>query len=621
MDKIKVISDDLASKIAAGEVIENQASIVKELVENSIDAKANKIEITLIDSGFQLIQVMDNGVGMSKNDLLLATYPHATSKISESYDLFNIASLGFRGEALASIVSVARVIISTNDGTNNGHIYDINDYRLKEGYPNQGTKVEVYNLFYNVPARFKHLKSQTSELANIIDFISKAALAYPEISFTLINDNKELLKTNGNNNILEIISKVYSLDIAANMEEISFQNNDFKVSGYISNKYATKANKKAINVFINKRLVYNKEIIKAILDGYGTYLMEHRYPIVVLNIEMDYQLVDVNIHPAKLEVKVSKILDLCRLLEDAIRKHFQIKQKTFIQKETVNQKQMDFVYQHSNNNINYPSGVNKTSQSHEILITNQSITNDRSLDNNENEEIVSIEENKKDFVYQSPTNETIKEKLSDTIKENAVRESYDIKMQMIKFNVIGQYNGSYILASNEKGLHLIDQHAAMERINYEKIKEATLSEDYQYQELLTPIVLELSLAQKTKILTFIDVFKSLGLELEQLANNDLIIRRVPTWIELDQANLYLENITNKIFSLDRIDINKIKKDDLIQASCKMSLKANTYLSLDEQQALIDELVLYPDYDHCPHGRPIIISFTLYEIEKMFKRII
>lgn len=620
MDKIKIISDDLASKIAAGEVIENQASIVKELVENSIDAQANKIEITLIDSGFQLIQVIDNGLGMSKQDLLIATYPHATSKISESYDLFNISSLGFRGEALASMVSIARLIISSNDGSNNGYIYDVNNYQLKEGYPNQGTKIEVYNLFYNVPARFKYLKSQTSELANIIDFVSKAALAYPEIAFSLNNDNKEIIRTDGKGDVLAIIAKVYSLDIATNMEELSFQNNDFKVSGYISNKHATKANKKAINIFINKRLVYNKEIIKAIIDGYGTYLMEHRYPIVVLNIEMDYQLVDVNIHPAKLEVKVSKILDLCRLLEEEISKHFNLKQKAFIQKEAVDQKQIDFIYQ-SNNNISYPSGINKTSKSQETPVTNRPSFKDNSLNHHERETIVSLDENKQAFVYQSSTDEAIKERLSETIKEHTIRESYDIKKQTIKFNVIGQYNGSYILASNEKGLHLIDQHAAMERINYEKIKEATLQEEYQYQELVAPIVLELSLAQKTKILAFQDSFTQLGLELEQQVNNDLIIRRIPTWIDLAQVNIYLENIVNKILSLERVDINKIKKDDLILASCKMSLKANTYLNYDEQQALLDELLLYDDYDHCPHGRPIIISFSLFEIEKMFKRIV
>lgn len=565
MDRIKVISDDLASKIAAGEVIENQASIVKELVENSIDAKSSKIDISLIDSGFQLIQVVDDGIGMSKNDLLISTYPHATSKISESYDLFNISSLGFRGEALASITSIARLIISSNDLESDGYVYHVNEYKLKEGYANKGTKVEVYNLFYNVPARFKYLKSHTSELANIIDYVSKVALANPHIAFSLSNDDKVLLSTNGNNDIIEIISKIYSLDIASNMEAIKFENSDFKVSGYISNKHATRSNKNAITIAINNRIISNKEIINAILNGYSTYLMENRYPIVVFNIEMDYQLIDVNIHPAKLEVKVSKILDLITLIENSIREHLMLKQQEFIKKvEEDKQSEIEFVYQNiANINFDHVS---------EPVVNN------------------------------NPVKET---KYSSTIT----------------FNVIGQYNASYIIASNEKGLHLIDQHAAMERINYEKIKKATLNKDYYYQELITPIVLELNLANKTKILSFKDAFKSLGLELEQFSNNDLIIRRVPNWIDLNRANEYIDNIVDMIFSLEKIDINKIKKDDLILASCKMSLKANTYLSINEQQALLDELLLYDDYDHCPHGRPIIITFTLNDIEKLFKRIV
>lgn len=592
MDRIKVISEDLASKIAAGEVIENQASIVKELVENSIDAKATKIEISLIDAGFQLIQVIDNGIGMSKNDLLISTYPHATSKISESYDLFNISSLGFRGEALASITSIARLIISSNDSNSDGYVYQVNEYKLKEGYANKGTKVEVYNLFYNVPARFKYLKSQTSELANIIDFVSKVALSNPNIAFSLSNDDKLLLKTNGNNDIIEIISKIYSLDIANNMEEISFGNNDFKVHGYISNKHVTRSNKNAITISINNRIINNKELVNAIINSYATYLMERRYPIVMLNIEMDYQLIDVNIHPAKLEVKVSKILDLISLIEDSIRNHFLIKQQEFIKKiNNDKQEELDFVYKNISN-------VEYNHISEEVI----------------NDEKIIYSEKESKNKSTNLTND------NDAINHNLESKPL-ISTSKISFNVIGQYNASYILASNEKGLHLIDQHAAMERINYEKIKQSTLERNYDYYDLISPIVLELNLASKTKILSFFDDFKALGLELEQLSNNDLIIRRIPNWIELNRAKEYIDNIVNMIFSLDRIDINKVKKDDLILASCKMSLKANTYLSLSEQQTLLNELVLYNDYDHCPHGRPIIISFTLKDIEKLFKRIV
>ncbi|MDF9867032.1 DNA mismatch repair protein MutL [Bacilli bacterium PM5-3] len=611
MNKIQIMPIDLSNKIAAGEVIENQASVVKELVENSIDANASKIEIMLLDSGFQLIQIVDNGEGMSKDDLLLCFKPHATSKLKLQYDLFNIETLGFRGEALASIASIAKVKIASNDGNTSGYILDVNEDKLSEGYQNNGTKISVYNLFYNVPARLKYLQSQKSELANIIDIVSRFALTYPNSAFLLTNDNKTLVNTSGNGNLLQVINGVYSLDITQNMEELSFENDDFKVVGYIGNNKATRSNKRGINVFINNRLVFNKELENAIIRGYGEYLMEKRYPVVVLNIKCDYQLIDVNVHPAKLEVRISKLNELLNLLEESIRDKFNLIKKEFITKPKFIQPSMEFTYvkrDNKNDEINYPnsnkpSKINETISSFEIEEPNIFKTR-----NKKEETDIEI-----DF-----------EKSSDFVEEKVIStpKIVDIEPEiLIQFNVIGQFDATYILAQSEKGLHLIDQHAAMERINYEKILNKVNAETFDYQDLTVPLIIPLTLSEKVKVLVLSKVLKEIGIKVEEQANNDLIVRQIPLWVDLENANAYIQQTIDYVLELNNVKITDIKKENLIMASCKMSLKANQVLTLDEQQTLVDNLLKTNNYDHCPHGRPIIVTFSKTEVEKMFKRII
>lgn len=574
MSSIKIMDTDLANKIAAGEVIENQASVAKELIENSIDAQADNIEIILIDDGLQLIQVNDNGIGMSKEDLLLCFHPHASSKLLSKYDLFNIATLGFRGEALASINAVAKVEVATNDGKNNGYHYMPLTDELNEGYANKGTKFIVNNLFYNVPARLKYLKSQKSELANIIDLISSFALAYPNIAFTLTNNNKIIFKTKGDNKILPIIAKIYTDEVAGNLIEVQAKNNDFKISGYISNNKVSRSNKKGINVFLNKRLIKNKSLEKAIINGYDQYLMEKRFPYVILDITCDYQLIDVNVHPSKKEVRISQIDSLEELIEDMIRRKLSIKQKEFV-KQVVEEKQteIEFVYQ------------NKIE---------------------EKEQPVKIE----DIPY---------------IKEEVIQEEYQVKEEIketnISFKALAQFASSYIIAQSHHGLHLIDQHAAMERINYEKKLKLFKQQEFTYQTLLIPMVIDLTLAEKTKLLTYEQKLASMGLRFEYLANNDLIIREIPSWISYEKANESIQQVIDYLLAQNKINPLTINDEALISASCKMSLKANHYLSLLEQQNLINQLILTENYDHCPHGRPIIITLSLGDIERMFKRII
>ena len=612
MNKIKIMPVDLANKIAAGEVIENQASVVKELVENSIDAKATKIEVMLLDSGFQLIQVVDNGQGMSKDDILLCFKPHATSKLTMQYDLFNIETLGFRGEALASIASIAKVRIAANDGESNGYNLDVVEDNLSEGYATNGTKIAVYNLFYNVPARLKYLQSQKSELANIIDIMSRFALTYPDIAFSLTNDNKMLLNTIGNGNLLQVINSIYSLDITQNMEELTFENDDFKISGYIGNNKATRSNKRGVNVFINKRLVFNKELENAIIRGYDEYLMEKRYPVVVLNIECDYQLIDVNVHPAKLEVRISKLNELLALLEESIKDKFNIFKKEFITKPKFIQPSMEFTYvkrAENDSTINYP-GKGSAKQISEntglFEIEEPPLFKPKKVELDE------------DVIADEPSKvEELEVELEIIDEHSIVVES----QTTINFAVIGQYDATYILAQSEKGLHLIDQHAAMERINYERILKKASEATFDYQDLTIPLVIPLTLSEKVKVLVLRKVLKEIGINVEEQANNDLIVRQVPLWVDLANANNYVQQTIDYVLELNDVRITDIKKESLIMASCKMSLKANHYLTSEEQQSLIDNLLQTNNYDHCPHGRPIIITFSPKDIEKMFKRIV
>lgn len=583
MNKIKVMPTGLANKIAAGEVVENLASVIKELVENSIDAKATKIDINLIDSGMQLMQVVDNGMGMSKADLALSIKEHASSKLISEYDLFNISSLGFRGEALASIDAVSSLEIASNDQSGDGYI--LKNQELTSGYLNHGTKVVVNNIFYNVPARLKHLKSQNTELSNIVEVVNKFALGYPNIAFTLSNDQKMLLKTNGKNDILGIISDVYGLEIAKNMEKVAFGNADFTVRGYISNRQVTKGNKKAINVYVNNRLINNPELINSIIEGYDDYLMERRFPIVVLNIECDFQLIDVNVHPAKREVRLSNKDDLIKLISDSIRDHFKI--KVAESKLVFNKPQQESI-------------IFEEYQPTQVKMT--MVEETTNMDN------------------YAPTVEAPVPVINNIEKE-LVDDIINVPKTYLELDVIGQFNATYIIAQSQKGLHLIDQHAAMERINYEHMLKAFSDEIIQEQDLLIPVVINLTLEEKMKLLENKQSLQQLNLHYEEQANNDILIRRIPLWIKQENVQEVLENIVNYLIDNKQVSKVTVNKEQIILAACKTSLKANHLLTLVQQKQLVDDLMNTSNYDRCPHGRPIMISYSPYEVEKMFKRIV
>ncbi|MGL4382613.1 MAG: hypothetical protein ACRCTA_02740, partial [Bacilli bacterium] len=410
-----------------------------------------------------------------------------------------------------------------------------------------------------------------------------SALNYPKIAFNLVNDGKSLFKTNGNGKLDQVIAQVYNLEIAQNTKPFLISNNDFKISGYLSNHHATKNNKRSINIFINQRLVYNKELINTIIKSYGQYLMERRYPIVVINIECDYKLVDVNVHPAKREVRISKIEDLLSLIEQGISEHFKLKQETFIKQVHYQQPQL----------FNEAIKIN--------TIPTSSISSTRAYNHN-------IQEEAKQDLNEEIINYEVNDHLEVTTKLPVYRN----------FKVLGQFSATYIIATSDLGLHLIDQHAAMERINYEKMVK-----DYQtntYYELITPLIINLTLSEKTKLIDLTSNLKDLGFSFEIMHNNDIIFRKIPTWINQDHALEYVEQALSYLLGFNKDNITNIKQEELIQAACKNSLKANQILSLIEQQTLLDDLLKTNNYDHCPHGRPIILSYSINDVEKLFKRI-
>lgn len=632
MNKIKIMPDDLANKIAAGEVVENVMSVVKELVENAIDAKATKIDITLIEEGSQLIQVIDNGEGMSKEDILNSVKRHATSKLLVEYDLFNINTLGFRGEALASIQSISKLKISSNNGID-GYEVDFSQEQplVNQGYSNKGTKVSVHNLFYNVPARLKYLKSQSSELAKVVDFISKVSLANPHISFNLINNNKPLLKTNGDNDILKVAFNVYGLEVVKNLEEVSVNSNDFKIEGYLSNDKVSRNNKRAINIFVNDRLIYNNNIIKAICDAYSNYLVEKRYPFVILKITCDPKIIDVNVHPAKLEIRIAQEEQLINLIKEMIRNNFKIAEKKFVRKkeEFV---QPRFNFDNTNNAFNYPNTskviknveeemdtlVKEETRDYLIEDDNKSISLNKieDIEIDKNKELTKINE---DIIVEKEVVKKNNINLEDLSITEIVEE--EVVDEYIEFDVIGQFDSTYILAQSINGFHIIDQHAAMERINYEKILNNFNNDKNDKIELLTPIIVNLTFAEKIKLQENQFALDELNLEIEFQSNNDILVRSIPSWIDNNNVQTIIENIIEYLVGNKKIKKDTFKKEELISISCKNSLKANHYLTLNEMKHLVNELVRTSNYMHCPHGRPIIITFSKYDIEKMFKRII
>ncbi|MDD2625565.1 MAG: DNA mismatch repair endonuclease MutL [Bacilli bacterium] len=566
MSVIKIMDEILSNKIAAGEVVERCVSVVKELVENSIDANSKKIKIELKESGIKEIKVTDDGTGMDREDAINAFGRHATSKLLNEDDLFRIDTLGFRGEALPSIASVSEVILKTSTGDIGTEVTIKGGKLINESKTDsrKGTIITVKNIFYNTPARLKHLKSIYAELAVITDYVDKMALANPSISFSLYNDSKLLFNTDGSNDLLKVINEVYGLNVSKKMIKIEASDDEYDIEGYISYPEVTKSNRNHITTFVNGRLVKNYELIKAINDSYHTYKPEDKYPIVVLNIKVDFSLVDVNIHPTKQDIKFGKIEELKSLLSISIKEALN---KTLLIPE-VNTKVEDKTIEYEDIKLSLEDiSVNEThnEESKEVLITNN-------------------------------------------------------KMDIPMIYPIGLAKGTYIIAQNELGIYLIDQHAANERINYEYyLKKVPSNKDVQ--NMIIPITIELTKKEYIIVKENINILEDLGFEVEEFGENSLIFRSHPVWLKQDYEEESIKRLLDLIVLIEK-DFNKEKfmENIAITMSCKLSIKANENISLDEMELLIKKLRACDNPYTCPHGRPTIISFTNYELEKLFKRV-
>lgn len=563
MNHIKVMDESLANLIAAGEVVERPLSVIKELVENSIDAQASKINIELKDSGISQIIVSDNGIGVNKEDIPLMCKRHATSKISNNIDLVNITTLGFRGEALASISAVSKVkITSSVDGLNTYQYSNLDDSIIKVA-GNQGTSVEVNNLFYNTPVRFKHLSHPNYELSLITNLIKQISLIYPNISFSIINNDKPVYSTVGNNNPLDVLTSMYGSNVSKEFSHITTNSGDFTIDAYIAHPIITRASKKDIIISVNHRLIKNIKLEQAIVDGYKGYLHTNQYPIVYLNIDLDPSLVDVNIHPTKQQIKISFLNDLNNTISNMI--HNELTTLNFIPEYSLNQE--------------------------EVITNNQDVVSE-----------VKFDQAQTTFDFkQAKSNETN-------------------NWQLPVFSFIGNLYQTYLLFQNEEGLYLLDQHAAQERINYEKFMQLFANKDFIYQQLMIPITINLSNEEGTLFYPHYQEMEQVGIKIDALSECVYQIKAI------DQFYQRCQNLDNDLLQMIRLVTNNhqlnfadLYGDVAIMMACKSSIKAHQYLDRLDVDSLLTQLNECVNPFTCPHGRPIINKISKYEIEKLFKR--
>ena len=593
MANIKVMDEILANKIAAGEVVERCSSVVKELVENSIDAGATEITVELEDAGTKMIRVIDNGKGMDKEDALLAFQRHATSKLKEEEDLYRINTLGFRGEALPSIASVSNIVLKTSTGEV-GTIVHISGGKIinqTNGDARKGTIMSVNDLFYNTPARLKHLKSLYSELANVSDYMNKIALSHPNIKFTLINNEQVLLKTDGRGELLKTIKDIYGLEVVKKMFRVEASNDDYKVEGYISYPEVNRSTRNHIITIVNGRVVRNMDINRIINDSYHSYKPDNRYPIVVLEIEVDPSLIDVNIHPTKMDIKFSKMDMLMELISNMIKKV--LDKKNLIPEVEVSRPKLE----------------------EEKIIKN--VKEDKPKYQEFTLNLTRTEENEEPYVV---INEDLIVKKEEPKEENSEEKEEKQNERMPELYPVGLVHGTYIICQNEKGMYLIDQHAAKERINYEIFKKELGNPKKNKISMLFPLTLEFTNSEFIILKEHFDLLRDINIDIEEFGLNSVIIKAHPTWLPKGYEEQAIRKIIEVVLVTEKeFNIEKFNEKIAIMLSCKLAIKANMNLTLLEMETLINDLRKCDNPFNCPHGSPTTIFYTNYDLEKLFKR--
>ncbi|MGM0859925.1 MAG: DNA mismatch repair endonuclease MutL [Bacillota bacterium] len=624
MAKVIQLSDELSNKIAAGEVVERPASVVKELVENAIDANSTVIEIDIEEAGLASIRVLDNGEGMENEDCKRAFRRHATSKIKDENDLFRVRTLGFRGEALPSIASVSHLEIKTSTGEGAGTqlmLQGGNIISETRSSGRKGTEITVTNLFFNTPARLKYMKTVHTELGNITDVVNRIALAHPEVSIRLRHQGKNLLQTTGNGDVRHVLAAIYGMATAKKMVPLHVSSLDFDVKGYIALPEITRASRNYMSSVVNGRYIKNFPLVKAVHEGYHTLLPIGRHPITFIEITMDPILVDVNVHPSKLEVRLSKETELHELIRDGIKDVF--KQKQLIPSAQLPKKSAPVIKNEQQfMNFDTRPAEQKPEKTSEPSYSPMKLSSVVKEPAETEEEIRTdipvpdplIETDQGDHTAFAEHQPEAAESEQELVQEHSQSERVPIMYP------IGQMHGTYILAQNENGLYIIDQHAAQERIKYEYFREKVGEVEPEAQDMIVPLTFHYSTNEALIIEQHQYELENVGVFLEPFGSNSYIVRCHPAWFPKGEEALLIEEIIQQVLDSKNIDIKKLREEAAIMMSCKGSIKANRHLRNDEIKALLDELRGTSDPFTCPHGRPIIIHHSTYEMEKMFKRV-
>lgn len=594
MSKIHVMDSHLANMIAAGEVIERPSSVIKELVENSLDAHARHIEVDIYEAGRKKIVVKDDGDGMDSEDAKLAFKRHASSKLLDEYQLFKIKTMGFRGEALPSIASVSKVTMYTSTGDSVGSkvITSEENFHIEPYQAIKGTVFEIEELFYNIPVRLKYLKSDATEIASCLEVMQRLALSFSDVAFDFYIDDKLSFSTTGRGDLLEVISRLYGNDIAKKMIKVEDSSFGYTIRGYIAKPEVTRSTRYYMITILNSRNVYVPSIQKAIISGYSDYIFNSKYPFAILDIKVDYSLVDVNVHPSKKEVRLSNEQELSRAVEQLVR-----------------------------NNLRNLNAI------HQAVIPTQKVESIPLLDKEQNisdlEVIRPTSSRNNNYLRESPIKIEINYDTLDVRKEtnisNEIQEAPKPSKAVPNYTLVGQLHRTYIVLEGDNGFYLVDQHAANERINYEKFVKI-MNSKIEVCNLLTPILINLSPSDIKKLTDEkISLLNQIGLGIELFGINTIKVSYIPLFIKESNEEAYVEELIQQVINNDRIDLEVLRKHVIATMACKASIKANDALNELEMKNLIDTLFKCDNPTCCPHGRPTIIHFSDYDIEKMFKR--
>ncbi len=646
MGKIHELNNVLANQIAAGEVIERPASIIKELVENSLDARSKRIDIVVTKAGLGELRVIDDGDGIAAEDVKEAFKRHATSKISTRQDLFRVQTMGFRGEALPSIASVADVVMTTATGGASGSMIHFHGGELKDfqaAPARRGTDVKVSELFFNTPARLKYLKSPQTELSRMVDIINRLALANPDVAISFTHDGREMFRSAGNGNVQQVIAAIYGVKVGRKMLAIHGADPDFTVDGLVSLPELTRASRQYMTIAINHRYVRNYQLTKAIIDGYGSKLMVGRYPVVVVNIDLDPLLVDVNVHPAKREVRLSKEQQLATFISTTIQQ--KIAQQNLIPdvgeragrllttpNSSVVEEKTDTYSQTANltsNEAVAPVMIDHSNpakaDSRDSIVENPIVIHSRAelqqprlkeFDRKYQNEVATPFSDEQTTVNNREETNRHAEEVSLAINDQGDHD----QQRFPQLQYIGQLQGTFLLAQASDGLYIIDQHAAQERVNYERFRKAIGQVSADQQNFLQPLVLNYSVSDALKINEQLTTLQQVGLHLEPFGQNSFLLSSHPTWFIDGQEEDTAREMIDWVIQNGHLTVAEFRAKTAIMMSCKRAIKANHHLDDLQAKALLKTLPHCENPFNCPHGRPVLIHFTDTDLEKLFKRI-